>query len=562
MGWSVHWIGVVSDLADKIRGMETDQATAPQPWDQLPDHAAYLAGEPELAAAWDHELAERQAQAAKIESLLAYKTRKLEANRHQHVFTRQAVEKAVVREAAALLGLTEAAIRRLLGTAEFLTEKLPRTWQAYQSGLIDHARAAKAAQAVEDIAHRKDLLPVIDAEIAARAPGENATSVQKWVPHRVAELDTANFQQRYDRAQQKRYVAFHHLGDGMSRINALIPTLVAAQLEQQIYAQARTAPRHAPAANGSENAERLSSPERTLSQRIADAFIHRIDTGHQEAGSGAAGEGVDVSDVVSNGHTRGAPAQVKIGLLIPVETLTGASDAPAISWDRAWSLPAGTTRRIALNPNAKHDWYLVGTTQPITAEDGGVQPGAVKSRPAAPGTSISTSQELLADPTPEILTVAHPRKGPSDQQPLEEWICGTDPEEGNLLTRAYRSRTSRDRQRDAILIRDGQCTQPGCTNPGWQAEIDHTQSYETGGRTAADNLSVLCHDCHSIKSHRLNQHQWAEGADTRQSARPGGANQPEPVRVPSRRRESGPATGSPRTTPARASPTMKTSRNS
>lgn len=443
----------------KIGGMETHQGTAPALLDQLPDHAVHCADEPELVLAWNHEFTERQAQAAKVESLLRYKTQKLAQKRGQHTFSRRAVEKAITRDIATFLGLTEAAVRRLLGTAEFLTEKLPKTWKTYQSGLIDRERAAKAAQAVEDIAHREDLLSVIDAEIAERAPRENAASLHKWVAGRVAELDAECFQERYDRAQAKRYVNFHHLGNGMSRIEALIPTLLAAELEQQIYAQARNAPRKVarplqpgssdPGATQDSYSPGLEAQERTLSQRIADAFINRMNIGQPNpAESDSAG-----------------PTNVKIGLLVPVQTLSGDSDAPALSWDRSWSLPAGTARQIALDPQAEHDWYVAGAA-------------------------------------PEILTVVHPRTGPGDQ-PLEEWINNTDPQQDNLLTRAYRSRTSRDRQRDAILIRDGQCTRAGCTNPGWQAEVDHTQSFETGGQTIGGNLTVLCRDCHTIKSHRL-----------------------------------------------------------
>ncbi|NLS11258.1 hypothetical protein HGQ17_14900, partial [Nesterenkonia sp. MY13] len=50
----------------------------------------------------------------------------------------------------------------------------------------------------------------------------------------------------------------------------------------------------------------------------------------------------------------------KIGILIPVKTLTGESDDPAISWDLTWMLPASEARAIAADSSAKHDWYAVG----------------------------------------------------------------------------------------------------------------------------------------------------------------------------------------------------------
>ncbi|WP_414477745.1 HNH endonuclease signature motif containing protein [Nesterenkonia alkaliphila] len=51
-------------------------------------------------------------------------------------------------------------------------------------------------------------------------------------------------------------------------------------------------------------------------------------------------------------------------------------------------------------------------------------------------------------------------------------------------------------------MRDGQCQTPGCTESGWSAEIDHKQSYETGGATTGQNLQTLCKNCHDIKSHK------------------------------------------------------------
>ena len=533
-------IGGMSYPVGKIRGMNNHQVTAAQ-W---PDQLAHLADEPELVNAWEYELAQRQAHAAKVESLLAYRTRKLEQNSTQHTFTRQAVEKAIIRDAAAVLGLTEPAVRRLLATAEFLVEKLPKTWAGYSSGVIDHTRAVKAAQAVEDIAHRQDLLPVIDAEISRRAPVENAASLDAWLKRRVPELDTAAFQDRYDRAYARRYVAFHHRGDGMSRIDALIPTLIAAGVEQQLYALARNAPRTTTSGSHggrSDHDQDQSLEERTLTQRIADAFTLRLHSPQHEvagtdhngvlssgASGGSGGPGtpdqrrapVESSTAGGpsqprgpdeQGHLPGAPGPVnaKIGILVPVETLTGDSQAPGVSWDRSWSLPAGTIRQIATDPKAQHDWYLVGTGKTALPSDSG---------------TLSPSAE-----TQQICTVAHPRTPPlttssnanasgSDRNPstdsggeqpntatvdaaaLRGWIQSTYPGTENLLTKAYRSRTAQGRQRDAILIRDGTCTRPGCTNPGWQAEIDHTQSYETGGRTIGSNLKTLCRDCHSIKA--------------------------------------------------------------
>lgn len=495
----------IADMSDPTSTVDPMNARHLSPAHQLPDRAAHLAGEPELAAAWEQEVAERQAQAVKVRHLLTYKARKVHQNKDQHSFTRQAVEKTIIRDAAAVLGMTESAVRRLLTDAEFLSQKLPKTWASYTAGAIDRGRAKRAARAAEDIAHRDDLLPVIDAEIAARAPQENAASLDAWLKRRVPELDTAAFEERYERAQTTRYVVFHHRGDGMTRIDALIPTLVAAPLEQEIYARARNTSRtvadSATEDAGIENtaqqgqaledntlAERTVE-SRTLTQRIADAFTDWLHSTNQLRTAKHSEHDGAAPPIAA----QPAPVHAKIGILVPLQTLARDSDAPAISWDRSWSLPADQVRRIATDPDADHDWYLAGTRPGPVGHDEIVTVVHRKKGPA-----------LRAAVGPQKIAAGHSIEHPAPaRDALQDWINTADPVAGNLLTKSYQSRTSRDKQREAVLLRDGQCVQPGCSNSGWRAEIDHKQSFETGGQTTGTNLQVLCHDHHQIKSHNL-----------------------------------------------------------
>lgn len=174
------------------------------PAPHVPDHLAHLAQEPELADAWRLEVQTRKAEAKKLKVLLAYKTRKSDEHKNQHVFTQRAAEKAAIRDAALILGLTESAVRRLLHSAEFLQEKLPATWETYQNGTIDLGRAQRAAQSAQDIAHRDDILPMLDGEVAQRAPGMNQAEVDHSVKQRVPELDADAYSARCARAKAQR----------------------------------------------------------------------------------------------------------------------------------------------------------------------------------------------------------------------------------------------------------------------------------------------------------------------------------------------------------------------
>ncbi|GAA1459470.1 hypothetical protein GCM10009619_20990 [Williamsia maris] len=52
------------------------------------------------------------------------------------------------------------------------------------------------------------------------------------------------------------------------------------------------------------------------------------------------------------------------------------------------------------------------------------------------------------------------------------------------------------------LVRSGElcCTFPGCNAPAWHTDLDHTDPFDTGGRTTRANLKPLCRFHHRIKT--------------------------------------------------------------
>lgn len=62
--------------------------------------------------------------------------------------------------------------------------------------------------------------------------------------------------------------------------------------------------------------------------------------------------------------------------------LTGHSDAPGLSADRAWAIPADQARRLVAAPGARHDWYS------LTYRPEGTAPGpstTTRHTPRRPG---------------------------------------------------------------------------------------------------------------------------------------------------------------------------------
>ncbi|MEY3736682.1 MAG: hypothetical protein RLZZ251_398, partial [Actinomycetota bacterium] len=77
----------------------------------------------------------------------------------------------------------------------------------------------------------------------------------------------------------------------------------------------------------------------------------------------------------------------------------------------------------------------------------------------------------------------------------------TDPVTGNLLDCGRESYLPSQPLIDFLTARDRICRFPGCSQPARVGDIDHAQSWETGGATNISNLGFLCRRHHRLKTH-------------------------------------------------------------
>jgi hypothetical protein len=77
----------------------------------------------------------------------------------------------------------------------------------------------------------------------------------------------------------------------------------------------------------------------------------------------------------------------------------------------------------------------------------------------------------------------------------------SDPTTGNLLDFGREKYTPPQELVDYLLARDRVCRFPGCRRAGQSSDIDHAQSWETGGETNPANLGLLCRRHHRMKTH-------------------------------------------------------------
>jgi len=77
----------------------------------------------------------------------------------------------------------------------------------------------------------------------------------------------------------------------------------------------------------------------------------------------------------------------------------------------------------------------------------------------------------------------------------------TDHQTGTLLDYERESYEPPQALVDFLIARDRTCRFPGCRQSAACADLDHAQSWESGGETSAANLGALCRRHHRLKTH-------------------------------------------------------------
>lgn len=422
---------------------------------QLPETVERLPGAPELATAWEHHVAARRSEAAALISLLDYRHRLYAETSGKPLHYRGAARKAAVRDAALMLGLSEHTTTVRLNTAEFIRDHFPRAWGLFVEGALCWQRVRRVAEAAQSIWDQDQLVSVLDAELVSIAPEKNPAELKRWLARRVPELDAHAYEQQAAEAKAGRYVRIEHLPEGMSFLEALIPTVEAVSIQKRLSAAARsmdrpqpTDPRPDAQSDGQQDCQSPSgADQRAL---LVDAGTDQPVTAERSCGDQqdcaddrtlAQREADLFSAWLRDGRTYQAPNHAKICVLVPESTLSGETNQPAMGADRSWVIPAANARALAADPTAEHIWYT-----------------------------------------------AEARKN-------------TKQADHDILSVVYQGRFGPERLRDAVIFRDGVCQSPGCTSPAERTDLDHQIPHESGGPTNADNVWALCRRHHRMKSH-------------------------------------------------------------
>jgi hypothetical protein len=361
-------------------------------------------------------------------------------------------------------------VRRLVARTRRLAADLPTVWRAFTAGELDGEQVRVARRVAEP-----HTLAAIDEQVVAAAQTRCPKQLARWLLRLVVRLEPLAFAARHRRALAERRVTVVQGADGMGYVTGEVSAADAAAIDATLAAAARSL-----------GAEDPRSEQQRRSDLFADLLLGRLglteptdtdqapsdqdwlevedidpDTGEllgtrwQQLDSDGEAIGQPVADPPTASNVEPArltrpPRQrppLRIGIVVPLASLLGASQCPAELADRSGLVPAEQLRQLIADA--------------LSAHDRDQEPGE--------GRDQVLFTRLLTDNGGRLLDVTELGRSPSA------------------------------RLAQAIRIRAGSCRYPTCSVPAERCDLDHHQPVPTGPTSAA-NLDPLCRRHHRGKT--------------------------------------------------------------
>ncbi|RLV56705.1 HNH endonuclease [Aeromicrobium phragmitis] len=217
-------------------------------------------------------------------------------------------------------GWSEHQVASRIHEAQTARDDLPTVWKAFSEGTLDAARVSAIAAGAWKLTKERSI-ERLDERSVAYAATHTVGELRQWVKRFIARHEPDETEKRYEEIVAERSVTIHHDEDGTGSLYAEnLPSYVLAGIDQRLD--------HA--------AKAVTEDDRTLQQRRADLFV-------------------DALDHIDPENEPARTPSLAIGVMVPVSTLAGVDDQPAISADRDWILPANVLRVLATSGDPF--WY-------------------------------------------------------------------------------------------------------------------------------------------------------------------------------------------------------------
>lgn len=227
---------------------------------------------------------------------------------------------AAAHELSLALMLPVGTVECMIATARRVRSTMQLLWAAWHAGEVSTRKVNLIDQAAEQLTQPISVT-ALDAVVVAMAARKTPSQLRSWLQRFVERTEAQSAADRHRKARRDRRVWITPAGNGMAWLTALIPELEAASIDTRLDSDARSLP---------------SSDPRTHDQARADMLTDLL--------LGPAGDGHGTSTT--------------IGVIVPIQSLMGLSDAPGELADRSASVPASLIRAKAIEPGTLF-WRLL-----------------------------------------------------------------------------------------------------------------------------------------------------------------------------------------------------------
>jgi hypothetical protein len=389
------------------------------------------------------------------------------------------VDDAEREDVAAALRLSGSTAQMRIDVARTLINHLPNTCSALASGEISPAHATVIARETAS-AIRDGLSPfaifAVEERALAHAEFHTPAQVANKVRTTLARIAPEEFEDMTSLAHDTRRLTCYREADGMSTIVAILPAIEAQFVMTAIEALVLDG---SGKEEGSNSDGKWRNDLRTMEMKRADALSELAKRFLSNA-----------SENVSSSSENVALSSEYVAL--SSEKIASSSEKIASSSEKIASSSenvASSSQKIASSSVnvASSSGKTLHHRRPITVN-------VTVDLPTLLGLAENPGQLAGYGAIPASLA----RSLASDAQ-WRRFI--TDPESGALLDYGRETYEPPKPLVDFLLARDRTCRFPGCRAPARLADLDHAQSWESGGGTSAKNLGVLCRRHHRLKTH-------------------------------------------------------------
>ncbi|ANY22584.1 HNH endonuclease signature motif containing protein [Gordonia terrae] len=365
----------------------------------------------------------------------------------------------------------------LIDEAIALRDRLPDTADTLRDGILSQWQIRLILSRTELIPADDPIIPALDAEIAdtlrRRSGVWDRARLRDMVDRLVFRHDPDAVRQRRKDAMDQRGVWTHELPDGTAELTAVMSA-------ENVRISAKAVRVLADAVckrDGRKRGHRQSDAMFALLTRTA----FECQCADDEPCTADIPDPQSVLDAVR--------AEIVIHVVTDAATLAG---APGVGFlDEHGIISDEHVRDLAARPDATLSPVTPARTQPTyVARSSDDAQRRTAGRPAPDETPQSDSENYptaaqfddSTDATTASVAVVYPATHP-----------------GN----GYRPTTS---CADFVRVRDGYCTEPGCTRSAFACDLDHVSEYDhtdpaRGGATSSENLNAKCRPSHLLKTH-------------------------------------------------------------